>query len=85
MPEHIEVLWDGTANRPWGKFLFAPEEKSVAAANRPYRTFRDLSKAERDQIVDDIQVFHRSPELVQAEHHISEYTVAYLLKNKGQA
>ena len=53
MPNDYVVLFDGTANRPWGRQLFA-KEHPPAAPDVTLRTRRELSGRDVDLILQSV-------------------------------
>jgi hypothetical protein len=72
-----EVLFDGTAHRPWGRYLKCEPEAPPEPTERSFRQIKDLSHAEVKSLLDEAMV---EPALMVAQrYHVSRATVVHLL------
>lgn len=55
--DNVTVVWNGSRHHPGGRQLFTEEEHVHAARQRPNRTARDLSRAERTEIAQHAQLY----------------------------
>lgn len=77
MQQHF-VMWDGTNNRPGGKYLSVQTEREHAAKMRPYRTIGQLSDDDIADILMDAAAGCSVQDIADA-HHVHTSTVDHIV------
>ena len=80
-PDVVDVLFDGTRNRPWGMFLTTETERQYSDRQRPLREARDLSAAEIRDLLADVQV--EPAPAVAMRFHVHPDTVDFIVNAVG--
>lgn len=73
----IEVLWDGTFDRPWGPYIGVEREDEVHERMKPLRKARDLEPTEVVQLLADVKVMSQRD--VAMRLHVHPDTVDFIV------
>jgi hypothetical protein len=75
--EHVQVLFDGSERRPWGRYLTTEREDQYRERQKPLRSWRALSDDELAAVLYDAR--EASVEAAAIRHRVNPHDVQFLL------